>query len=38
MAGTINSEARLSTFEAISMIVGNSIGTGIISCNKKQYA
>ena len=31
MAGTINSEARLSTFEAISMIVGNSIGTGIIA-------
>lgn len=31
MAGTINSEARLSTFETISMIVGNSIGTGIIA-------
>lgn len=31
MAGTINSEARLSTFEAICMIVGNSIGTGIIA-------
>ena len=31
MAGTINSEARLSIFEAISMIVGNSIGTGIIA-------
>ena len=26
MTGTINSEARLSTFEAICMIVGNSIG------------
>ena len=31
MTGTINSEARLSTFEAICMIVGNSIGTGIIA-------
>ena len=31
MEETINSEARLSTFEAISMIVGNSIGTGIIA-------
>ncbi len=27
----IKSEARLTTFEAISMIVGNSIGTGIIA-------
>lgn len=27
----MNSEARLSKFEAISMIVGNSIGTGIIA-------
>lgn len=27
----INSEAQLTTFEAISMIVGNSIGTGIIA-------
>lgn len=27
----INSEAKLTTFEAISMIVGNSIGTGIIA-------
>lgn len=27
----MKSEARLSTFEAISMIVGNSIGTGIIA-------
>ena len=31
MSKTINSEAHLSTFEAISMIVGNSIGTGIIA-------
>ena len=31
MTGTINSEARLSTVEAICMIVGNSIGTGIIA-------
>lgn len=31
MAGKIDSEARLSTFEAICMIVGNSIGTGIIA-------
>ena len=31
MTGSINSEARLSTFEAVSMIVGNSIGTGIIA-------
>ena len=31
MTETINSEARLSTFEAICMIVGNSIGTGIIA-------
>ena len=28
---TIKSEANLTTFEAISMIVGNSIGTGIIA-------
>ena len=28
---TIQSEAKLTTFEAISMIVGNSIGTGIIA-------
>lgn len=28
---SITSEARLTTFEAISMIVGNSIGTGIIA-------
>lgn len=28
---SISSEARLTTFEAISMIVGNSIGTGIIA-------
>lgn len=27
----INSEARFTTFEAVSMIVGNSIGTGIIA-------
>ena len=27
----MNSEAQLTTFEAISMIVGNSIGTGIIA-------
>ena len=27
----IKSEAKLTTFEAISMIVGNSIGTGIIA-------
>lgn len=27
----INSEARFSTFEAIAMIVGNSVGTGIIA-------
>ena len=27
----MKSEARLTTFEAISMIVGNSIGTGIIA-------
>ena len=27
----INSEAQLTTFEAVSMIVGNSIGTGIIA-------
>ncbi len=28
---SIKSEAKLTTFEAISMIVGNSIGTGIIA-------
>ncbi len=27
----MNSEAQFTTFEAISMIVGNSIGTGIIA-------
>lgn len=27
----IKSEAKLTTFESISMIVGNSIGTGIIA-------
>ena len=27
----IKSEAKLTTFEAFSMIVGNSIGTGIIA-------
>ncbi len=27
----IKSEAKFTTFEAISMIVGNSIGTGIIA-------
>ena len=27
----MKSEAKLTTFEAISMIVGNSIGTGIIA-------
>ena len=27
----ISSEARFTTFEAVSMIVGNSIGTGIIA-------
>lgn len=27
----IKTEAHLTTFEAISMIVGNSIGTGIIA-------
>ena len=31
MPKTINSEAQLTTFEAISMIMGNSIGTGIIA-------
>jgi ferrous iron transport protein B len=31
MSHTIQSEAHLTTFEAISMIVGNSIGTGIIA-------
>lgn len=31
MAKSINSEASLTTFEAISMIMGNSIGTGIIA-------
>ena len=29
MSQPIQSEAHLTTFEAISMIVGNSIGTGI---------
>ena len=31
MSHPIQSEAHLTTFEAISMIVGNSIGTGIIA-------
>ena len=31
MSQPIQSEAHLTTFEAISMIVGNSIGTGIIA-------
>ena len=31
MSNPIQSEAHLTTFEAISMIVGNSIGTGIIA-------
>ena len=31
MTKEIQSEAHLTTFEAISMIVGNSIGTGIIA-------
>ena len=34
MTKEIQSEAHLTTFEAISMIVGNSIGTGIILCER----
>lgn len=42
MSHPIQSEAHLTTFEAISMIVGNSIGTGIIAvpylATKNKYA